>query len=181
MVLGYSLVKGQFLGVDSVDVHCSPDTYYNESGSLKNVTNCQMIVQMQVNARTISLLQLVPSDIFNYERTAEVMTSNNNKITVLDRSLEFTGVDSTEQVMNFKLTNTTSKKSNTFDFGLKYWPSFTSSDTSHNSGAYIFRPIDNLFFPITYSNIVNCTISEGKYNSRMTFYLSLGDEREAIV
>jgi len=41
---------------------------------------------------------------------------------------------------------------------------------SDNSGAYIFRPMDNLYFPLVYTDIVNCTVQHGQVHDVMTFY-----------
>jgi hypothetical protein len=51
------------------------------------------------------------------------------------------------------MINKDSKSEHEFDFGLNYWPSYVRYDFSHNSGAYDFRPIDNLFANLPYSQI----------------------------
>jgi len=78
--------------------------------------------------------------------------------------------------VNFRLTDLKTNSSQLFDFGLKYWPSYINYRNQH-SGPYIFRPIDNLFYPFTYSELKNATISKGDVMSQIVLNYSKLDKR----
>lgn len=63
-----------------------------------------------------------------------------------------------------------SKTENAFNFALNYWPSFVDYHQNHNSGAYDFRPIDNLFSSLPYSQLKNALFYQGEFMSKIVMY-----------
>lgn len=76
--------------------------------------------------------------------------------------MEFTVIDKEEE----------NPKENKFSFALNFWPSFynPSGNGGWNSGAYDFRPIDNLFENLPYSQLKNAYLYKGDHMSKMIFY-----------
>jgi hypothetical protein len=62
---------------------------------------------------------------------------------------------------------------------MRYWPSYcnTFDGNGRNSGAYDFRPIDNLFESLTYSELADAKIQKGSIISKMTFYFEKIDKK----
>lgn len=62
---------------------------------------------------------------------------------------------------------------------MRYWPSYCNNfdGNGRNSGAYDFRPIDNLFESLTYSELADANIQRGSIISKMTFYFEKIDKR----
>ena len=150
-----------------------------------------MFVSVDVQAKSIALLTLVPSSD-DLERPNEVLSTTNGKMETDTMTMEFLSLDKNEQIVNFNVVDKKSGSANTFDFGLKYWVPFQTTqpldaDTPCNSGAYIFRSSDNHFYPLVYADFLNSTIAHGKDTSRMTFFFGKTNqktgevERQAIV
>ena len=63
---------------------------------------------------------------------------------------------------------------------MRYWPSYCNNSPTgngHNSGAYDFRPIDYLFESLTYSELTDAKIYQGKFMSKMIFYFQKFDKK----
>jgi hypothetical protein len=62
---------------------------------------------------------------------------------------------------------------------MRYWPSYCNqwNGNGHNSGAYDFRPIDNLFESLAYSELKEAKIQKGSFISKMTFYFEKLDRK----
>ena len=63
---------------------------------------------------------------------------------------------------------------------MRYWPSFVAYgqfSNGHNSGAYDFRPIDNLFESLPYSELSEAYIQRGRFIQKMIFYFEKRDQK----
>lgn len=108
------------------------------------------LLKLQLNKdggeKTITPVPLIPGDSIMFEEMA----------------LIFKGASKTESTINFTMYNSTNEfQSFSFEFGLKYWPSHCNYTRYQNSGAYDFRPIDNLFSPLPYSELTDSVIYVG--------------------
>lgn len=83
--------------------------------------------------------------------------------------LMFTDKDEKDSSMTFQISDKDNKNKE-FKYLSRYWPSYCDFSQSHNSGAYDFRPIDNLFEALPYSELIEASIAKGKHFQKMTFY-----------
>jgi len=79
--------------------------------------------------------------------------------------------------MSFTVIDKSSNSENKFNFALNFWPSFVNVNGAPNSGAYDFRPIDNLFANLPYSQLKNAFIYHGEYMSKIIMYFEKQDMR----
>ena len=92
-----------------------------------------------------------------------------------------------EANINFNIIDKKFNSTNKFDFGLRYWPSYCNYKHQSSSGAYAFRPIDRLFYSMTYSNFQSGTYIQGTFMQKLVLYFSKNNkktgekEMEAIV
>lgn len=117
-----------------------------------------MFVDVTTKANSISTFKIVPSKQETQRSTNTVLDSDSLTLTLLDHS---------NSITNFKLFDKQTGKTQTFDFTLKYWPSYVEYDNLEDSGAYVFRPIDNFFYPFPYSELVGAEVQQGDVQSRI--------------
>jgi len=89
-----------------------------------------------------------------------------------------------ESSLSFSIVEKEFNTESFFDFLMRYWPSYTNKlDSSspfwnfHNSGAYDFRTIDNLWESLAYSELVDTKIQKGTFMQKMTFYFEKFDKK----
>jgi hypothetical protein len=79
--------------------------------------------------------------------------------------------------MSFTIIDKHSESENKFNFALNYWPSFVDVNGAMNSGAYVFRTIDNLFATLPYSQLKNAFLYKGTFMSKMIMNFEKQDMR----
>ena len=67
--------------------------------------------------------------------------------------LTFDQAVSKDSQLSFTLTDKEADSEEKFNINLNYWPSHIDYNDFHGSGAYCFRPIDNVFSGIPYSEL----------------------------
>ena len=82
-----------------------------------------------------------------------------------------------ESNINFNIIDKKFNSSNVFDFGLRYWPSYCNYLHQASSGAYAFRPIDNLHYTLTYSNFQYAYYIKGTFMQKMVLYFSKDNKK----
>jgi hypothetical protein len=141
----FDVNQDKFIKLDKVDVMCNK-VYINSTSS----NECQMFIKTQINSRDINLYKLT----YNLETDHEVkqkLLKSGDSLSHSKLSLQFNGSSLKDSTMQFTVMDSSAKTTSSFQFGLKYWPSHCNYTRWQNSGAYDFRPIDNLFAPLPYS------------------------------
>jgi len=121
--------------------------------------------------RSVKLLKLVYNEkIDNSAKQAEAISGN--RISGNETYLMFNKADKKDSSITFNMSD-----DKTFEFNLKYWPSYVQLDNCQNSGAYDFRPIDNLFEPLPYSHLNKVIYSKGKISEKFILFFSKTNKR----
>lgn len=79
-----------------------------------------------------------------------IKAQSGDEIQTSDLKLKFNQGNQKDASASFTIIDKLYETVSTFDFALKYWPSYVNYRAWHTSGAYAFRTIDNLFYPQVY-------------------------------
>jgi len=169
-----------FMPLAEYDVHCYNDTM---NGGLRD---CDLVFETQgALARTLNLYRITYNASIDKQapqqdvKSGDAITAGNVELKIMD-----TDADST--LYNFAIKEGDAEPLS-FNFGLRYWPSYVEYHDHQCSGAYAFRPIDHLGYSLPYTSIQSAYLSKGEHSSRFTIYLGeknkkTGEmEKQAIV
>lgn len=135
-----------------------------------------MFIKTSIEPRSINLFKLVVNTQANLEAPQEQLKSGDT-IENENIILKFNEGRQKDSALNFSILDKKSNTENVFDYLSRFWPSYCKKYAWHNSGAYDFRPIDNLFEPLVYSELVDAKITRGSFTSKMTFYFEKMDRK----
>lgn len=116
--------------------------------------NCHLFFETGSESRTLSLFRLTYNSKVNNERKYyegklfSYIESADKKQRLMDGLYD---KDFDEWL--FRLDDLEFGNSNVFAFGMKYWPSYCNYGEEVSSGPYCFRPIDNLYEPLHYTDL----------------------------
>ena len=125
-----------------------------------------MKVNYVTKAREINLFQIIQVDNVDKEVKSKEL-SPSDKICVGEFCVSFVSASEESSEIKLKMNNGYTGQEETFDFSMKYWPSFIKFDGGdQNSGDYIFRPIKGLYHSLDYSKFHKATFN----SEQMDFY-----------
>ena len=138
-----------------------------------------MFIKSSIEPRDINLYKLTSDKLTDFEVSEQSLKSGDS-IENENIKLQFNEGRTKESSLNFSILDKEFKSDeNVFEFLMRYWPSYcnTFNGNGRNSGAYDFRPIDNLFESLTYSELSDAKIYRGTHMSKMIFYFEKLDKR----
>ena len=129
------------------EVHCYNDTRPSGEG----VENCQLFAAVTTAPESENLFRLTYHE--SHDITVPPVEAKQDDYIESDEFMLVLGaVDDEEGLINFSLIDKATKASHDFDFSLRYWYSWVQYwGPRSSSGAYTFRPIDNLYYPLAYT------------------------------
>ena len=152
--------------------------YKDSDAKGDDMENCQMFVKSQIEPRDINLFKLSTDKSANSEVPQESLKAG-DFIENQNIKLQFNSGNAKDSSLNFSILDKVFNTENAFEFLMRYWPSYCNNydGNGHNSGAYDFRPIDNLFETLSYSELTDAKIQKGSFMSKMTFYFEKVDKK----
>jgi hypothetical protein len=166
------------------DVLCNKDRAADQSP----MTSCQLFLNTDaLFPGSIALYRLTYNTSSDLEVKA-VPATEGDFIESPEFLLRLGATVAKESNVNFSLFDKRHNTTEALDFGLRYWPSYVKyGQESSNSGAYAFRQIDNLYYPLPYSTFKEAWVAKGDMVSKFTLYFERANrktgeaEMEAIV
>lgn len=136
----------------------------------KEVQECQMFAKTTVEPKNVKIYELQLNKDGGEPSIVPRKLLTGDQIAFEEMALIFEGASVDESTLSFKLFNSSDEyTAHTFSYGLKYWPSHCNYTRYQNSGAYDFRPMDNLFSPLPYSKLIDAVFYYGNNTSKMIF------------
>lgn len=144
----------------------------------QEMKNCHMFIKTSIEPRDINLYKLTVDNSIDREISSRKLMQG-DQIYSDHLSLNFHQSDSKEFSLRLSINDKEFNDEKMFEFKMRYWPSYCNNfdGEGRNSGAYDFRPIDNLFESLPYGELVDAKIQKGSFMSKMTFYFEKFDRK----
>ena len=174
--MGFNTSTLEFEANEKAEVHCHLDYIRDSNG----INNCKLFASVDLAAGESKMFRLEYNSSYNI--TVENRAAKESDSIQDDHYyLSLGSMDAEEGLINFVLADSQGNEAHDFDFSLRYWPSYVKFDGNPgSSGAYAFRPIAHLYYPLPWSSIQQAEVSVGNVVSRFTFYFSKENDDEEL-